>query len=324
MWPVAQAKQSDFILISSNVAWQCLLFIPLFSKEALELYFRNNPKTKKYFGRYFHKWEGIYKLQCQLWQFYKGFTSSLKYAFYMLLELLSVKEHSSTGWSCMHLTDWVLYLDRGSVLWSSFLTPVQLALGFVSAAAEGLDWPLVANLCTYNFSAIWVSSEQVVKNDQSQWKEHVTGGCCECGVWCFATALTFTPLVLLADSLFPCHAYVLCLDTKAFNQQGLIYDFSERCNLRFLVESWKKLGVSSLSNHAGTEGAVIICTLLLLWQGSGFSTSGEVRRWQNTLTTPLRLLFLLHSSMSHLMSLRERTKWMVVITDRPDRGNGVH
>lgn len=42
-------------------------------------------------------------------------------------------------------------------------------------------------------------------------------------------------------------------DTKAFNQQTQIYDFSERYNLRFLVEAQKKASVSLLSDHAGTS-----------------------------------------------------------------------
>ena len=65
------------------------------------------------------------------------------------------------------------------------------------------------------------------------------------------------PSVLLADSLFP-HLSRFCFmsDTKAFNQEVLIYDSSERCNLRFSggsPEKKKKLGVSQLSNQAGTS-----------------------------------------------------------------------
>lgn len=73
------------------------------------------------------------------------------------------------------------------------------------------------------------------------------------------------PFVLLADSLFP-HLSRFCFmsDTKAFNQELLIYDSSERCNLRFSGGSpeKKKLGVSRLSNRAGgDQPAVIICIL---------------------------------------------------------------
>ena len=66
-------------------------------------------------------------------------------------------------------------------------------------------------------------------------------------------------------------------DTKAFNQQGLIYDESERCNLRFPVEVWrrKKMWVSLCCQiMLGPGGAVIMCIprsdtrrfrLLYLW-----------------------------------------------------------
>ena len=64
------------------------------------------------------------------------------------------------------------------------------------------------------------------------------------------------PFVLQADSLFP-HLSRCCFmsDTKAFNQEVLIYDSSERCNLRFSGGSpEKKTGcLSAVKSSRGTS-----------------------------------------------------------------------
>lgn len=157
------------------------------------------------------------------------------------------------------------------------------------------------------------SSEQLVKNDKSEWKEHVTGGCCE--FFClmaphrtYISSLHFTSWLT-----FP-HLSCLCFmsDTKAFNQQALIYDSSERCNLRFLVEGRKKTGrLSHCQIMRGPASSDQLHPLPLRHpEALAFSTCGEVKRWQNTLTAALLLLllllFLLHS-VSHQMSLCEGT-----------------
>lgn len=82
-------------------------------------------------------------------------------------------------------------------------------------------------------------------------------------VRCLSTAAPFAPLVLPAESLLAtCHASVLCLTQKHLTKQALIYDSSERCNLRFLAQDYGE-GVSPLSNHAATQPAVIILHFLL-------------------------------------------------------------
>lgn len=159
------------------------------------------------------------------------------------------------------------------------------------------------------------------KNDKSDRKENVTGGCCEFLVWRLSTVVTFIPFVLLADTLFlTCHVYVLCLTQKHLTNKlwfmtplkGVIWGFC-----------WKKLGVSWLSNHAGTiQLWSFASSSELTPKGSDFSTCGERNRWQNTFATPF-ILLLLHI-ISHQMSLCEMTKWTAIITDSPDRGMGVH
>lgn len=97
--------------------------------------------------------------------------------------------------------------------------------------------------CALTTSEPFHSSKQHVKNDSSEWKEHVTGGWCELfSLITLNQCVTFIPLVFQADSLFlNCHAYVLCLTQKHLSNKlwfmtplkGVIWGFwwkpGEKC-----------------------------------------------------------------------------------------------
>lgn len=165
----------------------------------------------------------------------------------------------------------------------------------------------MAAVCTYNFRAISLCKaacqRMISPSERNMSPVAVVNFSLMAPHRSYIHSLRFTSRLT-----FP-HLSCLCFmsDTKAFNQQVLIYDSSERCNLRFLVEARikKNLGVSLLSSHAGTSRS---CDrlhpspsdtqrfrLLYLW------CSEEM-----TGTTPLLLLFVLLHSMSHQMC--ERTK----------------
>lgn len=143
--------------------------------------------------------------------------------------------------------------------------------------------------CTSNFRHLSVYKDLLTGN--------ITFHFWEFSVWLFFTTVTFTVLLILADSPFPtCQAHVLHLTQKHLTNKpwfmtplkGVIWGFWWMLGGKTKKKK-RELDVSSRSYTLSSHLAL---------RRSDFLTCGEVNGWQNTLTTSPHLLLLRQSSES--------------------------